>query len=380
MADKALGAATLTIDLGALAANWRLLRTRVGAAECAAVLKADAYGTGAARAGPALAAAGCKTFFVAQVEEALDLRALLGPRPDILVLNGAPRGTEMQLAEAGLVPVLNSFEDIVAWSGCAAGHRVAVQFDTGMTRLGLPEDEVKRLIATDGLLASLDVAYWLSHLACAEDVDNPMNAEQRAVFVAALQSLPSAPASLANSSGIFLGSDFHFDLVRPGVALYGGNPTPGHDNPMTPVVRLEAPIIQFHHVDSPKSVGYGAAHRIKRPSRIATIPVGYADGYLRALGGRGYGFIGDVRVPVIGRVSMDLITLDVSDVPPADVRIGTAVTLLGGPVDIDALAARADTISYELLTSLGPRYRRVYVGDAAQNSPGQMGSYHRRLV
>jgi alanine racemase len=365
MADKALGAATLTVDLGALVANWRLLQTRVGGTDCGAVLKADGYGTGAARAAPALAAAGCRTFFVAQAEEGLNLRALLGPGPEIFVLNGSPRGAEAILVEAGLVPVLNSFEDIVAWAGAAARQRAAVHLDTGMTRLGLSAEEVKRLVAADGLLASIDVCCWLSHLACAEEFDNSMNAEQRAAFAALLQSLPSAPASLANSSGIFLGPDYHFDLVRPGIALYGGNPTPGRTNPMAPVVRLEAPIIQFHHVDSPKTVGYGAAHRIERPSRIATIPVGYADGYVRALGGRGYGFIGDVRVPVIGRVSMDLITLDVSDVAPADVRIGTAVTLLGGGVDIDALAACADTISYELLTSLGPRYRRIYVGDSS---------------
>lgn len=364
--------AILTIDLGALVGNYTRLRDRVsGNAECAAVVKADAYGLGIEAVAPALAAAGCRTFFVAQLAEALRLRALLA-QPDIYVLNGLLPGQEADFAGHRIFPTLNTLDQVDAWSrfcrsGAAPGERTgaALHLDTGMSRLGLPADEHRELAADPGRLAGIDVRYVISHLACADEPDHPLNAEQKAVFERLAAALPAAPRGLANSSGIFLGPDYHYDLVRPGVALYGGNPTPGQPNPMAEVIRLKGRIVQVREIDSPMTVGYGATHRASGPVRIATVPVGYADGYLRCLGNRASGYIGQHRVPVVGRVSMDLITLDVTGVPLHESRPGCLVDLIGGPVAIDQVADWADTISYEIMTSLGSRYHRVYVdGDA----------------
>lgn len=365
MVSKRLAGAYLTIDLDALAANWRTLADRVAPAQCAAVMKADAYGIGARKAGPVLAAAGCRTFFVAHAGEAIALRRVLPTEAEIFVLNGIPRGTETELYDRRLFPVLNSLEDIAAWSAAAGTGRAwpgAIQVNTGMVRLGLDEEHVIALAGRPDLLQGVDVRFWMSHLACAEDRDDPMNRMQLECFTRYRALLPAASASLANSSGTFLGPDFHFDLVRPGIALYGGNPTPGRPNPMREVVRLAGRILQIHRVDSPMAVGYGAAHKIEGPGRIAVVPVGYADGYLRALGGRARGYIDGTEVPVVGRVSMDLITLDVSALPPERCSPGTLVELIGGQAEIDDVAARAGTISYEILTSLGDRYHRVYRG------------------
>ena len=356
--------AVLTIDLGAVAANYRTLRGRLGGARCAAVVKADAYGLGMDRVAPALARAGCETFFVATLDEGVALRAL-APASEIHVLNGVTPGCEKTFAGHGLHPVLNDLGQIECWATFARAHgerAAAIHIDTGMCRLGLPPDEADRVAAEPERLDGLRLNLVISHLACAEQRDNPMNAVQRDAFVARRARLPAARASLANSSAIFLGADYHFDLARPGVALYGVNPTPGEPNPMAEVVRLQSKIIQVRDVDSPQTVGYGATHRIAAPGRIATVPVGYADGYLRSLSGRGFAAIGGVQVPVVGRVSMDLITLDVSALPRDAARPGATVDLIGGACPIDEVAARAATIGYEILTSLGRRYRREYVG------------------
>jgi alanine racemase len=234
-----------------------------------------------------------------------------------------------------------------------------------MSRLGLPAEEFRELADNPGHLAGIDVRCVISHLACADDPDHPLNVEQRETFERLTAALPALPRGLANSSGIFLGPEYHYDLVRPGVALYGGNPTPGKPNPMAEVIRLQGRIVQVREIDSPVTVGYGATHRAPGPMRIATVPVGYADGYLRCLGNRANGYIGHHRVPVVGRVSMDLITLDVTGVPPRECQPGCLVDLIGGRVSIDQVAEWADTISYEIMTSLGSRYHRVYRdGDA----------------
>lgn len=364
MVSKRLAGAYLTIDLDALAENWRSLADRVAPAACAAVMKANAYGIGARKAAPVLAAAGCRTFFVAHAAEAIALRRVL-PEAEIFVLNGIPRGTEAELHDRRVFPVLNSLEDIAAWSaaaGAGPAWPAAIQINTGMIRLGLDEEHVVTLAEQPDLLNGVDLRFWMSHLACAEDRGDPMNRMQLECFKRYREMLPEAPASLANSSGIFLGSDFHVDLVRPGIALYGGNPTPGSPNPMRKVVSLAGRILQIHRVDSPMAVGYGAAHKIEGPGRIAVVPVGYADGYLRALGGRACAYIDGTKVPVVGRVSMDLITLDVSALPPERCSPGTLVELIGGQAEIDDVAANAGTISYEILTSLGDRYHRVYRG------------------
>jgi alanine racemase len=360
--------AILSIDLDAVAANYRLLRDRVGGRSCAAVVKADGYGLGAARVAPALAAVGCKIFFVAQIEEGIALRGVLG-EAEIHVLNGLMAGSEAVFVEHRLVPVLGSLGEIHAWKTYRAANPAApaadVHVDTGMLRLGLPPDELAVLQAEPERLAGILVAYLISHLACADEPDHAMNRQQLDAFKAALSGLPPRAVSFANSSGIFLDPEYHFDLARPGVALYGVAPVAGEPNPMAQVVRLQGKIQQVRAVDSPQTVGYGATHRVTRKGRIATVPVGYADGYLRSLSNCGSGYIGDIRVPVVGRVSMDLITLDVSAVPEDQARPGTLVDLIGPHNPVDAVAGEAGTIGYEILTSLGQRYHRVYAGGGA---------------
>ena len=366
MVANRLAGAILTIDLDALAANWRALADRVRPAQCAAVVKANAYGIGAERAVPALAAAGCRCFFVAHAAEGIAVRTVAPEDAEIYVLNGAPPGAERDLAHHRLVPVLNGLGDIDAWRAVAAdfgGLPAIVHIDTGITRLGLCEADVAELAAEPERFAGIALRHAMSHLACADQPDHPLNREQLDRFNRLRARLPAAPASFANSSGIFLGPDYHFDLARPGVALYGGNPTPGDANPMAEVVRLQGRILQVHDVDSPTTVGYGATHKIGGRGRIATIPVGYADGYLRALGGKAFGFIGNTPVPVVGRVSMDLITFDVSALAPDRCGPGTLVDLIGGGARIDDVATAGGTISYELLTGLGDRYHRIYHGN-----------------
>ncbi len=362
MADRASG--LLTIDLDAIAANWRLLRDRVAPAACAAVVKADAYGLGLAPVARRLAREGCREFFVAQIDEAVSLAEILSGLADdaaIYVLNGfAP-----DAADGRAIPVLNTREQTVDWSRHAArqGRREAVmiQIDTGMARLGMAPAEA-RALAGDGTLDELDLQGVMSHLACASEAGHPMNAEQLAAFQAARVPFPGIRGSLANSSGIFLGPDYHFDLARPGSALMGLTPFTDRANPMRQVINLQGKILQVRHVDTGGSVGYGASHRVGRPSRIATVAVGYADGYLRSLGNRGSAFIGANRVPVVGRVSMDLITLDVTEAPEPLTQPGEMVDLIGPHNSPDALAAEAGTIGYEILTALGHRYKRRYVG------------------
>lgn len=367
-------AAILTIDLEAIAANYRLLRERVaaGGGACAAVVKADAYGLGAKQVAPVLAEAGCETFFVALIDEGIALRQTfneLGIEAAIHVLGGLLPGTEGDFTEYRLVPVLNSIEEIGAWKAhCdSAGQRLPadLHIDTGMCRLGLPPGDVEILVEGPQLLDGLPIDTLISHLACADEPDHPLNEVQRDALLMARHKLALADgvkASLANSSGIFLGTDFHFDVARPGCSLYGVNPQPGTPNPMAQVVHLQGKILQSRIVDRPQTVGYGATHQVNRRGRIATVGVGYADGYLRSLSGSGSVYIGDIWVPVVGRVSMDLITLDVTDVAEEQSRPGCLVDLIGPNNPVDRLADEAGTIGYEILTSLGHRYHRVYSG------------------
>jgi alanine racemase len=352
--------AVLRIDLAAIVANWRALAVRAAPGAVAGVVKANAYGLGAAQVARALHAAGCRHFFVAHLSEGMALRAGLGAGPMIAVLDGFAPGAD---EKAGLVPVLNSLGDVLAHAaaGRSAGRarQALLHLDTGMARLGLDAGEQARLAEDHSLLAGLDLLYVMSHLACADEADHPLNAEQAARFARACAGLPSLPRSFANSSGLFLGADYASDLARPGCALYGINPTPGAPNPMLPVIRLEAPILQIRDIPAGASVGYGASFVAARPSRIATIAVGYADGYLRCLSGQGVAAYRDMILPMVGRVSMDLITLDVTDAQ--GIAPGDVLQLIGGAAPSpDDLAARAGTIGYEILTSLGDRYRRAY--------------------
>jgi len=366
--------ARLIIDLAAIRRNWLEIKSRVPATtRTAAVVKADAYGLGVVQVAPALAAAGCEDFFVATLDEGLGLRGIL-PEAAITVLNGSPAGCEAELVAANLQPALNDLGAIERWAEQARGMETplpaVIHLDTGMARLGLSPGEVARLADAPDRLAGLRPALVMSHLACADAAGHPMNGEQLARFRILRQSLPAMPASLAASSGVLLGPDYAFDLVRPGAALYGINPTPGEANPMAEAVRLEARIVALREIDAPQSVGYGAAYRASGKTRIATVPIGYADGYPRALGNQASGFLanGDAvspPLPVVGRISMDLVTLDVSALPSEQARIGTAITLIGGVRTLDALAAEAGTIGYELLVRLGRRIPRVYLAGGA---------------
>jgi alanine racemase len=358
--------AVLTIDLGAIVENHRRLRRQAAGSEVAAVVKADGYGLGAQEAAAALWQGGARSFFVAHPGEGIALRTAV-PDATIFVLHGLQEGSGADLAEAGLIPVLNHPGELARYVALARRRErrlsAALQIDSGMCRLGFAEAELEGIDHAD--LHGLDLRLVMSHLACAEEASHPMNQEQRARFERLRSLLPEAPASLANSSGMFLGPAFHYQLCRPGVALYGVNPTPGRPNPMAPVVTLEAPILQVHEVARPGSVGYGATCRTRAGARIATVPVGYADGYLRSASGRATARIAEVEVPLAGRVSMDLIGLDVSALPVDWVCPGTMVELIGGPDGVDRLAAAAGTIGYEVLTRLGSRFARRYIRPAA---------------
>lgn len=363
--SAAAAGAMLTIDLSAIRENYRRLKAQLGGVRCAGVVKADAYGLGASQVAAALAAEGCDTFFVAHLAEGILLREALGPKPAIHVLNGMPPGSEAEAVRADLSAVINSVEQLAAWRE-AARHKgrklpAAIQVDSGMSRLGMSPEDVERVAADPRAFDGIDVSFVMSHLACADEPEHPANERQRLEFERLRMLLPPAPASLANSSGIFLGQRYHFDLARPGAALYGINPTPARPNPMLPVVRLEAKVIQTRNVASGAGVGYGHTFRATTPLKAATISLGYADGWHRRAASAAW-FEG-VRLPFLGRVSMDSIILDISALPEGRLREGDLVELLGPSQSVDDAAGHAGTIGYELLTSLGHRFHRRYAGD-----------------
>ncbi len=334
---------------------------------CAAVVKANGYGLGAVPVARALAAGGCRMFFVATLDEGIGLRQAIGEGSEIAVLNGPFARTAAEFLAHGLIPVLNHPGQIEEWTGQGTGHPAILHVDTGMARLGLTAREFAALI--DNPPPPIPWRAVISHLACADDPGHPLNESQRARFTAAAARLPGIAASLSASSGIFLGPAYRFDLVRAGAALYGVNPVPGRPNPLRQIVRLTAKILQIREIDSGESVGYGAAHVMAGPGLVATVAVGYADGWLRSLSRRGCGYVGGVRVPLLGRVSMDLATFDVSAVDPAQARPGATVELLGPHYGVDDAAADAGTIGYEILTALGARHHRVYHEPATTNPP-----------
>jgi alanine racemase len=359
--------AVLTIDLAAIAENYRLLAATVAPAVCAGVVKADAYGVGAAKVAPALARAGCRHFFVATLDEGLALQPLL-PGATVYLLNGVPRGAAATVAAAGLVPVLASLEQLAEWRAhCAAAtpSPAVLQIDTGMSRLGLSARDVDRLAADPALLAGVPFIHVMSHLACSDEADHPMNAQQLALFrmLAGRIAWPAGirpSLGMAASSGIFLGRDYHFDLARPGVALYGVAPLNGRPNPLRQALSLSGKILQVRDVDLDMTVGYGATHHFRKSTRVAVVGVGYADGLFRSLGNRGAVFVAGERAPIVGRISMDLTTVDVGHLPTDACRPGAEVEILGPNQSLDALAADAGTIGYEVLTALGKRYQRRY--------------------
>ncbi|UPJ69245.1 alanine racemase [Bradyrhizobium sp. 191] len=359
----------LTVDLDAIIANWRKLEKTAVPAECSAVIKADAYGCGAEQVSRALSRAGCRTFFVATLEEARKVRAAV-PEPTIYVLGGYFQNTGEHYAKFNCRPVIGDLNELAEWdvfcrrSGWTGG--AAVHIDTGMNRLGLTLADAQAIIPRINA-GDHGITLVMSHLVSAEQLNNPMNAKQLATFRSIASEFTGVPAALANSSGIFLGAPFQFDLVRPGAALYGVNPTPEADNPMQPVVELKARIVQIRNIERGESVGYGGTWTARRPTKLAIIAVGYADGYFRAAssndGTRGADVIvAGKRCPIAGRISMDLIAIDITDLPPNAARRGHMVTLLGDGITVDELAHHFGTIGYEVLTSLGHRYARVYKG------------------
>ena len=352
--------AVLHIDLSALADNYRALGRIAHPARVAGVVKANAYGLGLERVADCLVSAGCDTFFVSSVAEGLELRGLQ-PSVRVFVLEG-PAGAVPVCVASRLVPVLNTLAEVREWVGAAGRTPAALQLDTGMMRAGLDAADAGALAADDALLRGLALELVMTHLACADEPGHPLNAEQLERFEALRARLPSAPTSIGNSAGTLLGAEFRGDLVRPGLALFGGRPFAHGANPMREVVRLEARVLQVRELAPSATVGYGASWAARAPCRIATVGAGYADGYPRALGNRGYAWAAGQRVPVVGRVSMDLTTLDVSALPHAALGVGDSVDLLGGGVPLEDAAELAGTISYEILTRLSARLVRRYAG------------------
>lgn len=362
-----LAGGRLTIDLGALAANWRALIDRVGpSVGVSAVIKADGYGLGGPIVAATLARAGCRTFFVALPDEGIAVRAA-APDAAIYVLGGLLPGTAGTFASHDLRPVLNAPAEIEEWTAARRGGvttQAAVHIDTGMNRLGLTAAEAATLAADKARVAGLGLALVMSHLACSDEPDHAMNATQRDRFREARALFPGIPASLANSGGIFLGPDWHFDMVRPGIALYGGDIIAGVPPPSQPVVTLEARVLQVRQANVGETAGYGATRRFDRPTTLAVVGVGYADGFHRITGrantGAAHAYIRGGMAPFAGRVSMDLLTLDVTDIP--GVQAGDWAELFGPHIRVDEAASHAGTLGYEFLTGLGKRYPRRYVG------------------
>jgi alanine racemase len=362
----------LTVDLDAIIANWRKLEKTAVPAECAGVVKANAYGCGAEQVSKVLAAAGCKTFFVATLDEACLLRATL-PEAAIYALDGFFQNTGDAYAKINCRPVIGDLNELAEWdvfcrrSGWSGG--AAIQIDTGMNRLGLTIAEAQGIIPRINA-GDHGITLVMSHLVSGELVNNPTNARQLTAFREIASLFTNVTASLSNSSGIYLGAQFQFDMVRPGAALYGVNPTPEADNPMRPVVELKARIVQIRNVDRGETVGYGGTWTARRPTRLAVVAAGYADGYFRAAsandGTRGAEVVvAGKRCPVAGRISMDLMAVDITDLPPNAARRGHMVTLIGEGITVDELAHHFGTIGYEVLTSLGRRYARLYKGGSA---------------
>ena len=374
-----LAGAVLTIDLQAIQENWRRLAARAGPAECGAAIKGNAYGLGVEPVAKALWSAGCRTFFVARPMEGGELRAILPREAVIYVLDGLFPGQAEFYAREELRPALISREEAREWIafGTVYGRALpcALHVDTGINRLGFSMADFETLIGDNEIVGRLNLALVMSHLACADEPSHGLNQRQRNAFAHVRTRLPGIPASLANSSGIFLGRDFGHDLVRPGIALYGGNPIAPAANPMLPVAHLEGTVLQLRMVEPGETVGYGATWEAKRRSLIAILGAGYKDGIPRSLSsrdGRGPGqvYLAGRRCPIVGRVSMDMMAVDITDVPAHLCSRGTRAELLGPNIAIDDVSGWADTISYELLTRLGQRFTRLYSG--ADPSPTEV--------
>lgn len=344
------------IDLGAVVANWRMLAARAPSAQAAAVVKADAYGLGASAVARALHAAGCQRFYVAWPAEGANLRRTLGAGPEIAVFNG-PGADHALLRDHALEPVLNSLPDVHNWLASGGDpSRASLHVDTGMSRLGLAAADLAEAAALCPRPRRL-----LSHLACADEPDHVLNARQLAAFAAASAHWPGVARSFSSTGGVYLGPDYAFDEIRPGIGLYGGGPTPETGPAPLPVLRLTAHVLQVRDVAEGETVGYGATWTSPRAGRIAIIGLGYADGFLRSGSARGRAFIGGEARPIAGRISMDLIAIDITGLTVAP---GDEVEIVGPNIPLADQAEHLGQIDYEFLTRLGSRITRSYAGAA----------------
>jgi len=359
----------LSVDLRAIAENWRLINKQLkDGIECGAVVKANAYGLGVDRIAPKIYGAGCRSFFVANFKEATQLQSLVGLDAKVFVLSGCIAGAESAFIQRGVIPVLVSYPMLLRWAAVAKRHpgaQAVLKVNSGMGRLGLEMNEFDNLLRAPELVKQAKIEYLMSHLACADDRHHPLNKKQIERFDSMRSQLADigvvVKTTLSNSAGIFLGEQAHCDVVRPGIALYGGNPGL-EKNPMHPVVGLSLPVIQVRVLPPGESIGYGATKKYSDERAIAIASGGYADGIMRSLSNRGWGFYGGKKVPIVGRISMDSTMFDVTDViVDHGINEGDAIELLGDNVSIDQLAEAAGTISYEMLTSFGSRYQRCYL-------------------
>ncbi|MDX1508181.1 MAG: alanine racemase [Woeseiaceae bacterium] len=347
------------IDLDALRDNYRVLQERAAPAECGAVVKSDAYGLGAIECSRALYAAGCRKFFVATLEEAVPLRDEFADI-ELYALEGLEPERRAEFVAARIWPVLNSLEQVRAWAGAGDDAHCLVHIDSGMNRLGMTRAEVEALAADRDLLGALTVDYVITHLGCSDEPAHEQNVRQLERFDELRALLPPHKTSIASSPGVFLASEHHGDLARPGISLYGGRPDVGPGNPMREVAKVQGRIVQIREVEDDAYVGYGATEAVAAGSKLATIAFGYADGYPRSLSSKGRVRIGDYVAKVIGRVSMDVTVVDISDAREGSISVGDWATLIGDGIDLDDVAEAAGTISYELLNRIGRRVERVY--------------------
>jgi alanine racemase len=360
-----LASAILTIDLAALQSNFRTLAKQAGVA-CGVAIKGEAYGLGMVPVARALWAAGCRDYFVSRPTEGQELRLVL-PEATIYVLDGFYAGQGDFYVKHNLIPALISIDEAKEWAHVAGNHACAIHVDTGIYRLGFSGAEFTKFCADAELRKALNIRLLVSHLACSDEPQHPLNAKQRDAFSGFKKMLPDMPTSFANSSGIYLGKDYAHDLVRAGVALYGGNPQPGKPNPMKTVVTLQLKVMQTRFVKQGETIGYSATWAAPRDARIAILGAGYRDGIPRKLSsqnanGPAQVFIAGRRVPIVGRVSMDMMAIDVTDIPEHETPRGTLAEIFGPNISVDEAAGFAGTISYELLTHLGNRYARHYTG------------------
>ncbi len=351
-------APTLNVDLTAIRANYRLLKARHSQQSCAAVVKANAYGLGAYAVAQALKQEGCREYFVATLAEAIELRAVL-PDAIIGVFNGPYLGEEAEYLQHNLLPVLNETSQLERWQAASDSAPAILHVDTGMTRLGFSQSMLEKAAATHSEFLAKRVALLMSHLACANEPEHPQNAQQLSRFTQAKTLLPGIRASLCNSSGLFLDARFHQDLARPGCALYGINPTE-QENPMQQVAVLSAPIIQIRQLDRDESVGYGGTYPSAKGGKIAITALGYADGWLRSQSNSGFAFIAGKQVPIAGRVSMDMIALDVTPLTENELSKTENVEFINNIQTVDMVAGLCSTIGYEIFTRLGRRVLRTY--------------------